>query len=316
MPRVSIKQLLLAGAHFGHLTRRWNPKMAKYIFMQKNGIHIIDLKKTQLKFEEACNAVQHIVERGGDILFVGTKPQARDMIREEATRVNMHYVNERWLGGMLTNYRTIRNSVKTLEELENMSTNGTYEKLHKKEILQVERRKQKLVHVLGGIRNMKRLPGALFVVDIRKEEIAVMEARKLNIPVFAITDTNTDPTLVDYPIPANDDAYKSIALLTHLFADAVEEALMLRRDREKLEEEERSKQEQAQPREAAKKPAKRRTRATVRKSGSAEEGKGSASSKPQTAKKSSAKPKKEVTETPVAAEAKEEAKTTTEAGKE
>jgi len=243
MSRVTIKQLLLAGAHFGHLTRRWNPKMSKYIFMEKNNIHIIDLQKTQRLLEEACNAIQHIVERGEDVLYVGTKSQAREMLKEEADRVDMFYVSERWLGGMLTNFRTIRNSVKTLETFESMATNGTYGKLHKKEILMVERKKEKLDRVLGGIRNMRRLPGALFVVDIRMEDIAVKEAHKLGIPVFAITDTNTDPDTVDYPIPANDDAYKSIALITHIVTDAILEAKMLRQEKAEVAEEEAVKQE-------------------------------------------------------------------------
>jgi small subunit ribosomal protein S2 len=259
MPRASLKQLLLAGSHFGHLTRRWNPKMDKYIFMQKNGIHIIDLKKTQFKLEEACNALQHIVQRGDDVLFVGTKPQSREMIQEEATRVEMFYVEERWLGGMLTNFRTIRNSIRKLDEFDEMEKDGTYQKLNKKEILQVERQKAKLLKVLGGMRTMKRLPGAVFVIDINKESIAVHEAQKLGIPVFAIVDTNADPTTVEYPIPANDDAYKSIALITHVVADAIEEAKLLRQEKVELEDELKEKQERQQKKAApAKKPARRR----------------------------------------------------------
>jgi len=259
MPRASLKQLLLAGSHFGHLTRRWNPKMEKYIFMQKNGIHIIDLKKTQFKLEEACNALQHIVQRGDDVLFVGTKPQSREMIQDEATRVDMFYVEERWLGGMLTNFRTIRNSIRKLDEFDEMEKDGTYDKLNKKEILQVERQKAKLLKVLGGMRKMKRLPGAVFVIDINKESIAVHEAQKLGIPVFAIVDTNADPTTVEYPIPANDDAYKSIALITHVVADAIEEAKLLRQEKVELEEELKEKQERKQKKAApAQKPVRRR----------------------------------------------------------
>jgi small subunit ribosomal protein S2 len=259
MPRASLKQLLLAGSHFGHLTRRWNPKMEKYIFMQKNGIHIIDLKKTQFKLEEACNALQHIVQRGDDVLFVGTKPQSREMIQDEANRVDMFYVEERWLGGMLTNFRTIRNSIRKLDEFDEMEKDGTYEKLNKKEILQVERQKAKLLKVLGGMRKMKRLPGAVFVIDINKESIAVHEAQKLGIPVFAIVDTNADPTTVEYPIPANDDAYKSIALITHVVTDAIEEAKLLRQEKVELEEELKEKQERKQKKAApASKPARRR----------------------------------------------------------
>ena len=289
MPRVSLKQLLLAGSHFGHLTRRWNPKMDKYIFMQKNGIHIIDLKKTQFKLEEACNFLQHIVQRGDDVLFVGTKPQAREMIREETERIDMFYVNERWLGGMLTNFRTIRNSIRKLDDLEMMETNGTYQKLNKKEILQVERQKAKLLKVLGGVRKMKRLPGAVFVIDIRKEDIAVHEAHKLGIPVFAIIDTNADPTTVEYPIPANDDAYKSIALITHIIADAVEEAKLLRQEKAGLEEELAEKQEKKgkKPQESApvRKPARRR-----RSPGPAAEGKSDSPQDVTAAEKPAGKP--------------------------
>ncbi len=230
MSRITIKQLLLAGAHFGHLTRRWNPKMRPYIFMQKNGVHIMDLKKSQILLDEAANKLGAIVQKGGDVLFVGTKDQARDVIKEEAERCSMFFVNNRWLGGMLTNFRTIRNSIRTLEVLESKEKDGTYERLRKKEILSIERQKEKLTAVLGGIRNMKRLPQAVFVVDTIKEDIAIKEARKLGITVFGICDTNSDPGVVDYVIPANDDAYKSIAIITKVLADAVEEARMLRKD--------------------------------------------------------------------------------------
>ncbi len=293
MPRVSLKQLLLAGSHFGHLTRRWNPKMEKYIFMQKNGIHIIDLKKTQFKLEEACNAMQHIVQKGDDILFVGTKMQAREMIKEETERIEMFYVNERWLGGMLTNFRTIRNSIKRLDELDAMETNGTYQKLNKKEILQVERQKQKLLKVLGGVREMKRLPGAVFVIDVNKEDIAVHEAQKLGIPVFAIVDTNTDPTTIEYPIPANDDAYKSIALITHVIADAVAEAKLLRQEKVELKEELAEKQEKREKAPPAKKPARRRRAPKSDEKPAATRAETPAAEKKPAAKQAAAKPEAE-----------------------
>ena len=224
MPVVSIQQLLLAGTHFGHLTRRWNPKMAKYIFGAKHGIHIIDLKKTQTCIDNACEALQEIVKGGEKVLFVGTKKQAKDIIRSEATRINMPYVCERWLGGMLTNFSTIRKSLKNLQNLERIASDGTYEKISKKERLSFEKDKAKLEKALGGVRDMKKVPGAVFVVDIKKERIAVAEARKLSIPVVAIVDTNTDPDIVDYPIPGNDDAFKSVGLITRALSDAIEEA--------------------------------------------------------------------------------------------
>ncbi|MDP2359127.1 MAG: 30S ribosomal protein S2 [bacterium] len=230
MSRVTVQQLLLAGSHFGHLTRRWNPKMRPYIFMEKNGIHIMDLKKTATLLEDAANRIGKIVSDGGDVLFVGTKDQAQDVMKDEATRCGMHYVSERWLGGMLTNFRTIRNSIRTLESMEEKQTDGTYERISKKEILQIERQKEKLEKTLGGIRTMKRLPGAVFVVDTVREAIAVSEARKLKIPVFAICDTNSDPDVIDYVIPANDDAFKSIAVITKCLADAVDEARSLRKE--------------------------------------------------------------------------------------
>ncbi len=221
LARVSIDQLLLAGAHFGHLTQRWNPKMKPYIFMARNGIYLLDLKKTQVLIDEACKAISAITAKGGEILFVGTKQQARDIIEEQATRSESPYVIFRWLGGMLTNYQTIRKSLKTLESYEQMESDGTYEKISKKERLTIGQSKDKLTRVLGGIRDMKKLPGALFIVDIRKESIAVAEARNLGIPIFAIVDTNVDPGVVDYPIPANDDAYKSIWLITQTIANAI-----------------------------------------------------------------------------------------------
>lgn len=221
MPRVELNDLLDAGAHFGHLTRRWNPKMKPFIFMERNGIHIIDLKKTQELLEGAANALATIIGEGKKVLFVGTKSQASVVIEEEAKRCNAFYASSRWLGGMLTNFSTIRKSVKRLQNIEKMETDGTYDKITKKEALVLDREKEKLSDVLSGVVEMTRLPGALFVVDIKKEEIAVREAKRLGIPVFAIVDSNCDPTSVDYPIPANDDAIKSIQAITRVLADAV-----------------------------------------------------------------------------------------------
>ncbi len=224
MPSVTLEQLLAAGAHFGHLTRRWNPKMKEYIFMQRNGIHIIDLKKTQAALDKAIEAVKQVVNEGYDVLFVGTKQQAKEIIAAEAQRCNQFYVAHRWLGGMLTNFSTIKKSIKHYKNLQKMSTDGTYEKITKKERLMIEREKEKMQRVLGGIEEMKRLPGIVFIVDTKKEYIAVNEARKMNIPIIAMVDTNADPTVIDYPIPANDDAAKSISLITSKIADAIIEA--------------------------------------------------------------------------------------------
>ena len=221
MPRVEVAELLAAGCHFGHLTRRWNPKMRAYIFMERNGIHIIDLMKTRILLEEACNAISNIAAEGKRILFVGTKKQAKDVIREEAVRTGEFYVSERWLGGSLTNFTTIRKSVKRLTNIEKMESDGTFDKITKKEGLFLQREKEKLNNVLSGVVDMTRLPGALFVVDVKKEAIAVKEANRLNIPVFAIMDTNCDPDGIDYVIPANDDAIKSVQVITKAFADAV-----------------------------------------------------------------------------------------------
>lgn len=221
MPRVELTDLLNAGAHFGHLTRRWNPKMKPFIFMERNGIHIIDLKKTQELLDAACNALVPIVGEGKRVLFVGTKKQAKEIIREEARRCGQFYVTERWLGGMLTNFNTIRKSVKRLNNIEKMEADGTYDKLTKKEVLFLDREKDKLQNFLSGVTDMTRLPGALYVVDIKKEDIAVKEAKRLGIPVFAIVDTNVDPDPIDYPIPANDDAIKSIQLVTKVIGDAL-----------------------------------------------------------------------------------------------
>ncbi len=223
MPRVELEALLAAGAHFGHLTRRWNPKMKPYVFMERNGIHIIDLKKTQELLDAACNAVSNIVAEGKKPLFVATKKQAKEVVEEHAKRCGAFYVTERWLGGMLTNFSTIRKSVKRLTNIDKMESDGTFENLTKKERLFLSREREKLQKVLNGVVEMSRLPGLLYVVDVKKEAIAVREANRLNIPVVAIVDTNCDPELIDFPIPANDDALKSIQLITKAVADAVVE---------------------------------------------------------------------------------------------
>ena len=221
MAIISMKQLLEAGVHFGHQTRRWNPKMAPYIFTERNGIYIIDLQKTVKKVEEAYNFVREVAASGKSVLFVGTKKQAQDAMRDEALRCNMFYVNERWLGGMMTNFKTIQKRINRLRELEKLEENGTFEVLPKKEVLGLRHEMEKLTKYLGGIKDMKKLPGALFIVDPRKEHIAVLEAHKLNIPIVATVDTNCDPDEIDYLIPANDDAIRAIKLLAGKMADAV-----------------------------------------------------------------------------------------------
>ena len=221
MAVISMKQLLEAGVHFGHQTRRWNPKMAKYIFTERNGIYIIDLQKTVRKVDEAYNFLRSVAEEGKSVLFVGTKKQAQEAVKEEALRANMFYVNERWLGGMMTNFQTIQKRVARLKELETMEQDGTFDVLTKKEVLQLRHEMEKLEKYLGGIKEMSKLPGALFVVDPRKERIAVAEARKMNIPIVAIVDTNCDPDEIDYVIPGNDDAIRAVKLLTGRMADAV-----------------------------------------------------------------------------------------------
>lgn len=220
MSKVKLEQLLEAGCHFGHLTSRWNPRMKSYIFMEKNGIHVLDLKKTANKLNDACAEIEKIASKGGNVLFVGTKKQAQDLVEAEATRSNNFFVKERWLGGTLTNFATVRKSVRKMKGLEKKGVDGTYDKISKKEILDIERQKEKMSKVLGGIAAMKRIPSAMFVVDTNKEQIAILEAKKLKVPVFAIVDTNSDPTMIDYPIPANDDASKSIAVITKVFTDA------------------------------------------------------------------------------------------------
>lgn len=221
MSVISMKQLLEAGVHFGHQTRRWNPKMAEYIFTERNGIYIIDLQKTVKKVEEAYFFVREISMNGQDILFVGTKKQAQDSIKEEAERSGQFFVNARWLGGMLTNFKTIRKRIDRLNQLENMQNNGLFEVLPKKEVIKLRGEMEKLEKYLGGIKNMKRVPGAMFVVDPRKERIAILEARKLGIPVVAIVDTNCDPDEIDYVIPGNDDAIRAVKLIAAKVADAV-----------------------------------------------------------------------------------------------
>lgn len=222
--KVGLEDLLRSGVHFGHLTRRWNPKMRPYIFMERNNIHIFDLQKTLQHLQTAYNAMKDIVAAGDEVLFVGTKKQAKALVQAEAVRGGMPYIVERWLGGTLTNFATIKKSIRKLEGLEKKVHDGTIEKLTKKERLQIEREIEKMKKVFAGIQEMKRIPGAVFVVDIRKEDIAVKEAKKLNIPIFAIVDTNCDPDLIDYPIPGNDDSAKSIGLITKTLIDGVLEA--------------------------------------------------------------------------------------------
>jgi len=224
MAVISMKQLLEAGVHFGHQTRRWNPKMEKYIFTERNGIYIIDLQKTVKKVEEAYNFVKNLAENNGTILFVGTKKQAQDSVREEAERCGMFYVNQRWLGGTLTNFETIQKRINRLQELEKMQEDGTFDVLPKKEVILLNKEKARLEKFLGGIKGMKRIPDALFVIDPRKERIAVAEARKLGVPIIAIVDTNCDPDEIDVFIPGNDDAIRAVKLLTSKMADAVIEA--------------------------------------------------------------------------------------------
>ena len=218
---VSMKQLLEAGVHFGHQTRRWNPKMAEYIFMERNGIYIIDLQKTVKKLEEAYSFVREISANGGNVLFVGTKKQAQDAIKEEAIRCGGYYVNARWLGGMMTNFKTMRSRVDRLNQLKAMQADGTFDMLPKKEVMKHLGEIEKLEKYLGGVKEMKKLPGALFIVDTRKERNAIAEAHKLGIPVVAIADTNCDPDEIDYPIPGNDDAIRAIKLISSIMANAV-----------------------------------------------------------------------------------------------
>lgn len=268
LPRVTVDQLLLAGAHFGHLTRRWNPKMKKYIFMSRNGIYLIDLLKTQSLIDKACKAITQITASGEEVLFVGTKKQAREIVEEEAKRGNCPYVTHRWLGGMLTNFSTIRRSLKTLETFDRMATDGTFSKITKKEQLSIGKSQSKLNRTLGGIREMKRLPGAVFIVDTNHESIAVAEARKLDIPIFAIVDTNVNPDLIDYPIPANDDAFKSIWLISRTIADAVLEG------KSRLQDERTTPEKETAPEPTKQKPRRSRRRRKPRRRNDSEGTKG------------------------------------------
>ncbi|CQR47671.1 30S ribosomal protein S2 [Paraliobacillus sp. PM-2] len=224
MAVISMKQLLEAGVHFGHQTRRWNPKMKKYIFTERNGIYIIDLQKTVKKVDEAYNFIKQVAEEGGNVLFVGTKKQAQESVKEEAIRSGMYFVNQRWLGGTLTNFGTIRKRINRLKDIERMEEDGTFDVLPKKEVVGLLKEKERLVKFLGGIKEMKQIPDALFIIDPRKERIAVAEAHKLNIPIVGIVDTNCDPDEIDYVIPANDDAIRAVKLLTGKMADAILEA--------------------------------------------------------------------------------------------
>jgi small subunit ribosomal protein S2 len=246
MSNIKYNDLLDAGVHFGHLTRKWDPKIAPYIFMERNGIHIIDLNKTIVCLEEAATYVESIVRSGRKIMFVATKKQAKDIVAEQARKLRMPYVTERWLGGMLTNFATIRKSLKKMSSMEKLMKDEAYLNLAKRERLMISREKEKLEKVLGGIADLTRLPAALFVVDIKREHIAIKEAKKLNIPVIAMVDTNSNPELVDVPIPANDDAWKSIQLITSYITKAIDEGLMIRKkdkDDAKMAEEEKAKRE-------------------------------------------------------------------------
>ncbi len=243
MSKITNKDLLDAGVHFGHLTRKWDPRMAPYIFMEKNGIHIIDLNKTLNSLEEASNAVKNIVRSGRKVMFVATKKQARAIVSEEAARLNMPFVTERWLGGMLTNFATIRKSLKKLSGIDKLMKDESFRALAKRERLMKTREKAKLEKLLGGIQDLTRLPAALFVVDVKREHIAVAEAKKLGIPVFALCDTNSDPTKVDFAIPGNDDAFKSIEIITKTFGKAIEEGLAARKEDKEQREREKAEQE-------------------------------------------------------------------------
>ena len=245
MPKTNFKELLEAGAHFGHLKRKWNPAMAPYIFMERNDIHIIDLNKTVVKIEESANALKQIAKSGKKILFVATKKQAKEIVAEKLQGTNMPYVTERWLGGMLTNFPTIRKAVKKMNNIDKMKTNGTLEILSKREQLQIMRQRAKLEKNLGSIADLTRLPAAMFIVDVNKENIAVREAKRLNIPVFAMVDTNSDPSSVDFVIPANDDASASIELITGIMISSIKEGLAERKiEREKNAENKKAKKEE------------------------------------------------------------------------
>jgi len=255
MARVEFDQLLEAGVHFGHLTRKWNPAMAPYIFMERNGIHILDLHKTVAKVDDAAAAIKNIAKTGRRILFVATKKQAKDIVSEKVSAVGMPYVTERWTGGMLTNFPTIRKAIKKMTSIDKMMTDGTFDTLSKRERLQITRQRAKLDKVLGSISDMNRLPAALFVVDVVKEHIAVKEAKRLNIPVFAMVDTNSDPSDIDFAIPANDDASKSIEIIVGAMTDAINEGLMERKAAREEEQAARKEKEAAAKEKAADKAA-------------------------------------------------------------
>ncbi|MEO1448115.1 MAG: 30S ribosomal protein S2 [Bacteroidota bacterium] len=252
MEQPTYKNLLEAGVHFGHLRKKWNPQMSPYIFMERNGIHIIDLNKTLRMLDEAARAARQLAVSGRKILFVATKKQAKEIVEAEARRNNMPFVTERWLGGMLTNFATVRKSIKRMKNIEKMKNDGTFERINKKERLMLTREQAKLEKVLGGIADLNRLPSALFIVDVKKEHIAVAEARNLNIPTIGMVDTNSNPNLIDFPIPANDDAAKSVQLIMRVISDAIAEGLQERRKRR---EEDRVKQEAQRQREEEKKAA-------------------------------------------------------------
>jgi small subunit ribosomal protein S2 len=253
MPRTNFDQLLDAGVHFGHLKRKWNPQMAPYIFMERNGIHILDLQKTIVKLDEASNALKQIAKSGRKVLFVATKKQAKDIVADRVKQVNMPYVTERWPGGMLTNFPTIRKAVKKMATIDKMATDGTFDNMSKRERLQVTRQRAKLEKNLGSISDLTRLPAAMFVVDISKEYIAVREAQRLNIPVFAMVDTNSDPNMVEFPIPANDDASKSISLIVDTVCTAIQEGLEERKMEREKDAAEKETEKKAPKKESAKK---------------------------------------------------------------
>jgi len=268
MPRTNFKELLDAGVHFGHLKRKWNPAMAPYIFMERNGIHIIDLNKTVHKIDEAANALNSIAKSGRKILFVATKKQAKELVSEKVNEVNMPYVTERWPGGMLTNFPTIRKTVKKMKTIDKMATDGTFENMSKRERLQITRQREKLEKTFGSIIDLNRLPAALFIVDINKEHIAVAEARILNIPIFAMVDTNTNPNLVDFAIPSNDDAQDSISKIVGLMTDSIKEGLSERKalkDKEVADKAANKAKKEAAEKEAAEKKAEEKKAVTEEK---------------------------------------------------
>ncbi len=269
-----LQELLKSGAHFGHLTRRWNPKMKEFIFMERNGIHIVDLKKTQKFFQEALDEVTRLARAGKTILFVGTKKQSQDIIKTEAMRCGMPYVTHRWLGGMLTNFSTVRKSISRMQEIESMRTDGTYEELTKKETLMLDREQEKLEQTLGGISNMNHLPGAVFVIDTIKENIAVKEAIKLHIPIVAMVDTNSDPDIPDYIIPCNDDSARTIQLISATIADAIIDGNAEREARNEEQVLEQAAQDAKQVESKVKATGKRRKRRRRKKSDDSEDSSG------------------------------------------